>query len=86
MKQLHPDLADWMIWEGYGKVLARPFLSPACARIVDCRHDCGSAGGAAVLFARSRSFKRRRYRHNKSSLYLSKQNLSLQKMRIIVID
>ena len=28
MKQLHPDLADWMIWEGYGKVLSRPFLSP----------------------------------------------------------
>src|SRR5688572_28294089 len=28
MKQLHPDLADWMIEEGYGKVLARPFLSP----------------------------------------------------------
>jgi 4-carboxymuconolactone decarboxylase len=29
MKQLHPDLADWMVVEGYGKVLARPFLSPA---------------------------------------------------------
>jgi len=28
MKRLHPDLADWMIWEGYGKVLSRPFLSP----------------------------------------------------------
>lgn len=28
MQQLHPDLADWMIWEGYGKVLSRPFLSP----------------------------------------------------------
>jgi alkylhydroperoxidase/carboxymuconolactone decarboxylase family protein YurZ len=28
MKRLHPDLADWMIQEGYGKVLARPFLSP----------------------------------------------------------
>lgn len=28
MKRLHPDLAEWMIWEGYGKVLARPFLSP----------------------------------------------------------
>lgn len=28
MKALHPDLADWMIWEGYGKVLSRPFLSP----------------------------------------------------------
>ena len=28
MKQLHPDLADWMLWEGYGKVLSRPFLSP----------------------------------------------------------
>ena len=27
MKQLHPDLADWMIREGYGKVLSRPFLS-----------------------------------------------------------
>lgn len=28
MKALHPDLADWMLWEGYGKVLSRPFLSP----------------------------------------------------------
>ena len=28
MKSLHPDLADWMVWEGYGKVLSRPFLSP----------------------------------------------------------
>jgi 4-carboxymuconolactone decarboxylase len=28
MNQLHPDLADWMIIEGYGKVLSRPFLSP----------------------------------------------------------
>ncbi|HET6268346.1 MAG TPA: carboxymuconolactone decarboxylase family protein [Acidobacteriota bacterium] len=28
MKRLHPDLADWMITEGYGKVLSRPFLSP----------------------------------------------------------
>lgn len=28
MNQLHPDLADWMIVEGYGKVLSRPFLSP----------------------------------------------------------
>jgi 4-carboxymuconolactone decarboxylase len=27
MNLLHPDLAEWMIWEGYGKVLARPFLS-----------------------------------------------------------
>jgi 4-carboxymuconolactone decarboxylase len=28
MNQLHPDLADWMIIEGYGKVLSRPFLNP----------------------------------------------------------
>lgn len=28
MKGLHPELAEWMIWEGYGKVLSRPFLSP----------------------------------------------------------
>lgn len=28
MNTLHPDLADWMLWEGYGKVLSRPFLSP----------------------------------------------------------
>lgn len=26
MKQTHPELADWMVREGYGKVLARPFL------------------------------------------------------------
>jgi 4-carboxymuconolactone decarboxylase len=28
MTRLHPDLSDWMLWEGYGKVLSRPFLSP----------------------------------------------------------
>lgn len=28
MRRTHPELADWMIHEGYGKVLARPFLSP----------------------------------------------------------
>jgi 4-carboxymuconolactone decarboxylase len=28
MNKLHPDLADWMIAEGYGKVLSRPFLTP----------------------------------------------------------
>jgi 4-carboxymuconolactone decarboxylase len=28
MNRLHPDLADWMIFEGYGKVLSRPFLTP----------------------------------------------------------
>jgi 4-carboxymuconolactone decarboxylase len=28
MQQLHPDLAEWMIWEGYGKVLSRRFFSP----------------------------------------------------------
>ncbi len=28
MNRLHPDLAEWMVWEGYGKVLCRPFLSP----------------------------------------------------------
>lgn len=28
MRQLHPDLADWIIVEGYGKVLSRPFLAP----------------------------------------------------------
>ena len=34
MKQLHPDLADWMLWEGYGKVLARPFLSPVVRELL----------------------------------------------------
>jgi 4-carboxymuconolactone decarboxylase len=28
MKRTHPELADWMIREGYGKVLARPYLGP----------------------------------------------------------
>ena len=28
MRRTHPELADWMIREGYGKVLARPFLGP----------------------------------------------------------
>jgi 4-carboxymuconolactone decarboxylase len=26
VREAHPDLADWMIWEGYGKVLSRPGL------------------------------------------------------------
>lgn len=26
MRRLHPDLADWIVWEGYGKVLSRPRL------------------------------------------------------------
>ncbi len=26
MRRLHPDLADWILWEGYGKVLSRPLL------------------------------------------------------------
>jgi 4-carboxymuconolactone decarboxylase len=34
MKQLHPDLSDWMIREGYGKVLARPFLSPVVRELL----------------------------------------------------
>jgi 4-carboxymuconolactone decarboxylase len=28
MRELHPDLAEWILVEGYGKVLARPFLKP----------------------------------------------------------
>jgi 4-carboxymuconolactone decarboxylase len=34
MNYLHPDLAEWMIQEGYGKVLARPFLSPRVRELV----------------------------------------------------
>jgi 4-carboxymuconolactone decarboxylase len=34
VKQLHPDLADWMILEGYGKVLSRPFLSPVVRELL----------------------------------------------------
>ena len=34
MKQLHPELADWMILEGYGKVLSRPFLSPVVRELL----------------------------------------------------
>lgn len=26
--RIHPELADWMVFEGYGKVLARPILTP----------------------------------------------------------
>ncbi len=29
MRRLHPDLADWILWEGYGKVLSRPLLDAA---------------------------------------------------------
>ena len=28
MRELSPELAEWMIVEGYGKVLSRPQLSP----------------------------------------------------------
>jgi 4-carboxymuconolactone decarboxylase len=28
MRGIHPDLAVWMVTEGYGKVLSRPFLTP----------------------------------------------------------
>ena len=34
MNRLHPDLADWMIQEGYGKVLGRPFLSPVVRELL----------------------------------------------------
>ncbi len=27
MREIHPDLAAWMVTEGYGKVLSRPFLT-----------------------------------------------------------
>ena len=27
MKSFHPDLAEWILADGYGKVLARPALS-----------------------------------------------------------
>lgn len=26
--RIHPELADWMVFEGYGKVLARPVITP----------------------------------------------------------
>jgi 4-carboxymuconolactone decarboxylase len=29
MRALHPALAEWIVWEGYGKVLSRPGLTPA---------------------------------------------------------
>ncbi|MCE9583238.1 MAG: carboxymuconolactone decarboxylase family protein [Planctomycetes bacterium] len=29
MRGLHPALAEWIVWEGYGKVLSRPGLTPA---------------------------------------------------------
>ena len=28
MKSYHPDLAEWVVVDGYGKVLSRPILSP----------------------------------------------------------
>jgi 4-carboxymuconolactone decarboxylase len=34
MNQLHPDLAEWMIVEGYGKVLSRPFLTPVVRELL----------------------------------------------------
>ncbi|KAF0241058.1 MAG: hypothetical protein FD180_4645 [Planctomycetota bacterium] len=29
MRALHPALAEWIVWEGYGKVLSRPGLTAA---------------------------------------------------------
>lgn len=34
MEKLHPDLGDWMLWEGYGKVLSRPFLSSRVRELI----------------------------------------------------
>jgi 4-carboxymuconolactone decarboxylase len=34
VKRLHPDLSEWMLWEGYGKVLSRPFLSPVVRELL----------------------------------------------------
>ncbi len=34
MRRTHPDLADWMLEEGYGKVLARPFLGARVRELV----------------------------------------------------
>ncbi len=28
MREMHPDLAEWIVCEGYGKVLGRPWLKP----------------------------------------------------------
>jgi alkylhydroperoxidase/carboxymuconolactone decarboxylase family protein YurZ len=39
MRRTHPELADWMIREGYGKVLARPFLGP---RVRERSHAAGA--------------------------------------------
>lgn len=36
MRALHPALAEWIVWEGYGKVLSRPGLKAAAREACAC--------------------------------------------------
>ena len=36
MKALSPDLDNWMVWEGYGKVLSRSGVPPAVRELCTC--------------------------------------------------
>jgi alkylhydroperoxidase/carboxymuconolactone decarboxylase family protein YurZ len=65
MKQLHPDLAEWMLWEGYGKVLSRPFLSPRVRELL-------IVGMTAVL-----NVERQFHSHVKGALHMGATNKEL---------
>lgn len=43
MRRFHPDLAEWILEEGYGKVLSRPRLSPRIRELLVVSMLC--AGG-----------------------------------------
>ncbi len=46
MRRLHPDLADWILWEGYGKVLSRPLLDARTREL--CVIPVLAAGGMVL--------------------------------------
>jgi len=66
MKQIHPDLADWMLSEGYGKVLSRPFLSTRVRELL-------IVGMTAVL-----NVERQFHSHIKGALHVGATKKELQ--------
>jgi alkylhydroperoxidase/carboxymuconolactone decarboxylase family protein YurZ len=65
---LHPDLAEWMICEGYGKVLARPFLSPRVRELL-------IVGMTAVL-----QVERQYFSHVKGALHVGATGAELRRV------
>jgi 4-carboxymuconolactone decarboxylase len=68
MNYLHPDLAEWMIQEGYGKVLARPFLSPRVRELL-------IVGMTAVL-----NVERQFHSHIRGSIHVGATKVEITKV------